>query len=130
MVATNLAQLEQMLRERMKSAMQVASDNIHSDIQKNLAAFYSVPQGKMYVRTGNLRNSAERTPVTSAGNTCSFEAKLNTTHGYTTGTFSKTEVLNAAENHTAGVLGRPGFWKKSEANMQKRLDSALRSHFR
>lgn len=130
MVATNLAQLEQMLRKRMKSAMQVASDNIHSDIQKNLAAFYSVPQGKQYVRTGNLRNSAERTPVTSAGNAFSFEAKLNTTHGYTTGTFSKTEVLNAAENHEAGILGRPGFWKKSEDKMQKRLDSALRSHFR
>lgn len=130
MVATNLAQLEQMLRERMKSAMQVASDNIHSDIEKNLAAFYSVPPGKMYKRTGNLRSSAERTPVTSAGNSFSFEAKLNTTHGYTTGTFSKSEVLDAAENHTHGVRGRPGFWKKSEGQMQKRLDSALRSHFR
>lgn len=129
MVVTSLAQLEQLLRAEMTSAMQMASDNIHSDIQKNLASFYSVPPGKRYVRTGNLRNSAERTPVTTAGNTCSFEAKLNTTHGYTTGTFSKTEVLNAAENHEAGILGSPGFWRKSEERMQERLDSAIRSHF-
>ena len=129
MVVTSLAQLEQLLRAEMTSAMQMASDNIHSDIQKNLASFYSVPPGKRYVRTGNLRNSAERTPVTTAGNTCSFEAKLNTTRGYTTGTFSKTEVLNAAENHEAGILGSPGFWRKSEERMQERLDSAIRSHF-
>ena len=129
MVVTSLAQLEQLLRAEMTSAMQMASDNIHSDIQKNLASFYSVPPGKRYVRTGNLRNSAERTPVTTAGNICSFEAKLNTTHGYTTGTFSKTEVLNAAENHEAGILGSPGFWRKSEERMQERLDSAIRSHF-
>ena len=129
MVVTSLAQLEQLLRAEMTSAMQMASDNIHSDIQKNLASFYSVPPGKRYVRTGNLRNSAERTPVTTAGTTCSFEAKLNTTHGYTTGTFSKTEVLNAAENHEAGILGSPGFWRKSEERMQERLDSAIRSHF-
>lgn len=130
MVATNLGQLEQMLREKMRSAMQLASDNIHSDTEKNLAAFYSIPQGKQYERTGNLGSSAERTPVSSCGNTFSFEERLNTTHGYTTGTFSKTEVLEAAEHHKAGILGKPGFWEKSEGKMQKRLESALHSKFR
>lgn len=129
MVATNLAQLEAMLRERLGTAMRVASDNIHSDIQKNLAAFYSVPQGKVYKRTGNLRSSAERTPITRTGNMFSFEARLNTTRQYTTGTFSKSKVLNAAENHTSGILGKPKFWARSEAKMQKRLDSAIRSRF-
>ena len=83
----------------------------------------------MYKRTGNLRSSAERTPVSGGGNTISFEARLNTTHGYTTGTFSKIEVLEAAENHTSGVLGQPGFWSRSESKMQELLDSAMGAHF-
>lgn len=129
MVATSLAQLEQMLRAKMRTAMQLASDNIDSNIKENLSSFYSSGNPRMYRRTGNLRDSAERTPLSDSGNTISFEAKLNTTHGYTTGTFSKTEVLNAAENHTAGVLGQPGFWARSESQMQKILDSAISSQF-
>ena len=130
MVATNMKQLEQMLRTKLKVAMQSASDNINSDITQNLSSFYTQGTPEFYKRTGNLGNSAERTPLSCSGNTISFEAGLNTTHGYTTGTFSKTEVLEAAENHEAGILGKPGFWEKSENNMQKLLDSAIRSLFR
>lgn len=129
MEITSLGQLEQVLRAEVQAAMQSASDNIHSEIENNLNSFYSVPQGKMYKRTGNLRSSAERTPVSGGGNTISFEARLNTTHGYTTGTFSKIEVLEAAENHTSGVLGQPGFWSRSESKMQELLDSAMGAHF-
>mgnify|MGYP004631427987 FL=1 len=129
MVATNMGQLEQMLRTKLKVAMQSASDNINSDITKNLSSFYTQGTPKIYKRTGNLGGSAERTPLSCVGNTVSFEAKLNTTHGYTTGTYSKTEVLEAAENHEHGVLGKSGVWAKSEGNMQKLLDSAIRSQF-
>jgi hypothetical protein len=37
--------------------------------------------------------------------------------------------LENAENGTGGILGKSGFWKRSENKMQKTLDSTMQQFF-
>ena len=40
-------------------------------------------------------------------------------HGYRTGTFSAQEVWEAVETGSAGVLGLPGRWAETEADIEE-----------
>lgn len=50
-------------------------------------------------------------------------------HGYTTGTFSAREVWEAAENHTSGVLGKPGRWAQTEQDVEQLANEIFAKHF-
>ena len=51
-------------------------------------------------------------------------------HGYTTGTFSAQEVWEAAENHTAGVLGKPGRWTQTETDIEEIVNDVFSRKFK
>ena len=129
MMATSLAQLKQMLLNEMKKAMSVVSEQSLAEMFKNTGEFYSGGSPIRYVRTGNLGSSPNTTALSSGGNQVSFEAYLDESGGYSTGTFSTSQVFSAAESGSSGILGTPGFWKRSEEQFQNILDSTMGSFF-
>lgn len=139
--ARNMAQLEQMLLNQMKKAMSVASSKMLADTMQETYSFYTQGKPKIYVRTGALGDSPKTTALSVSGKTVSFEVYLNQDLGYDVPNtaftdrgyasyFTGAQVLDAAEKGTAHILGKPGFWSRSEKTFQKTLDSTMRQFFK
>ena len=89
---------------------------------RNAESFYSQGSPTDYVRTGKYGDAPTSDGVQMSGNTVSTEIYMEEAgHGYATGTFSAREVWQAAEDHTAGVLGKSGLWQDSEDEIKKWL---------
>ena len=43
--------------------------------------------------------------------------------------FSAREVWEAAENHTSGVLGKPGRWAQTEQDVEQLANEIFAKHF-
>lgn len=141
MVASSMGELEKMLRQQMEKAMTVVDAKILADMYEEVGSFYGGGQPVLYQRTGNLGSSPRTTALTKGGNVMSFEAYLDQSVGYNVPNeafinkgyashFSTEEVFNAAEAGTAHIVGKPGFWARSEKKMQKELDSTMRGFFK
>lgn len=131
MVASNMAQLEQMLMNQMKKAMNVAAEQMKADVYEQVGSFYTQGSPKVYIRTGALGDTPRVTPITSSGKTVSYEVYLDQSHSYSTGTWDMATVMEHAESgNGGGILGKPGFWQRSQNNFQKTLDKVMRSFFR
>ena len=137
-VATSMAELEAMIRKQMESAMQVVQAKAEADMFEETGAFYT-GSPSIYRRTGKLGSSQRTTGISSGGNTVSFEAYLDygsytvpnndfTSRGYAS-YFSPLQVFTAAEEGGAHILGRSGFWRRSEEKIEKDLNETFASFF-
>lgn len=142
-IANSIGELEQMLRNQLHNAMQVVQAKAEADMFEETGNFYTVGNPKIYQRTGGLGSSPRTTNLSSGGNSVSFEAYLDPDQGwYGAGNpnpaftsrgfssyFSPMQILNAAEYHFAHVLGRPGFWRRSEQKFERDLNNTITSFF-
>lgn len=127
----NLNALLNAVRREMKSAMQSAEQRSHMKALENADEFYSQGNPERYVRTGKYGDSPDSTGVTGGGDYFEAEIYMNPAgHGYTTGTFSAQEVWEAAENHTAGVLGMPGRWAQTESDIEQIVNEEFGKRFK
>lgn len=138
--AKNMAELERMLMRQLQKAMNVASSKMLADAMEETYGFYTQGKPKLYVRTGALGDSPKTTAITTNGKSVSFDVYLDTNLGYRVPNpvftdkgyasyFSGSEVLSAAESGKAHILGKSGFWKRSEAKFQQTLDETMRQFF-
>ena len=96
----------------------------------NAKQFYSQGSPKRYDRTGKYGDAPDSTGAQGGGGHVSTEIYMNESgHGYTTGTFSAREVWEAAENHTSGVLGKPGRWAQTEQDIEQLANKIFAKHF-
>ena len=142
-VATSWGELEQMFQKEMQSAMNELNARALQDMKEETANFYSIGSPRLYTRTGGLGNSPTVTGVSGGGNFLEFKMYLNPNQGwYGRGNpnpaftkrgyasyFSPMQILNAAEYHFAHVLGRPGFWRRSELKVERDGIRIFTSHF-
>lgn len=97
MAAKNMKELEDMMLKEMRKAMNVASEKILEDMYKETEGYYTSGNPKKYVRTEALGDTPRTTSISSAGDTVSFKAYLDTNYKYTTGDNPNMEqVLNLA----------------------------------
>lgn len=132
MVASNMAQLEKMLMQRLNSAMTVASEQMLADMYKETGSFYTAGKPKKYKRTGALGDSPRTTALTQMRNGISFWAYLDDGHDYTTGTFTMGQVLQRAESthFRSGILGRPKFWQRTQKRFERTFRSTMKKFFK
>lgn len=127
----NLNALLNAVRREMKSAMQSSEQRSHMKALENADEFYSQGDPIRYVRTGKYGDAPDSTGVTGGGDYLEAEIYMNPAgHGYTTGTFSAQEVWEAAENHTAGVLGMPGRWAQTESDIEQIVNEEFGKRFK
>lgn len=141
-MATSWDQLEHEIMLDVKNAMMVVQLRAETVMKEELFGFYAGGHPKLYVRTGQLGNSSRVSPLSVSGTTAEFRAYLDkasvhyvvpnkafTDRGYSS-YFSTDEVFDAAEAGTAGIVGRPGFWKRSEQRFEQELNKALGQYFK
>ena len=127
----NLNALLNAVRREMRSAMQSAEQRSHMKALENADEFYSQGSPERYVRTGKYGDAPDSTGVTGGGDYLEAEIYMNPAgHGYKTGTFSVQEVWEAAENHTAGVLGMPGRWAQTESDIEQIVNEEFGKRFK
>lgn len=129
---TNLNALLNAMRREMRSAMQSIEQRSHMKAIENADEFYSIDSPeRQYERTGKYGDAPDSTGVTGAGDSLEVEIYMNPAgHGYTTGSFSAQEVWEAAENHTAGVLGMPGRWEQTENDIEQIVNEEFGKRFK
>lgn len=142
-MARSWAELEREIKQRMKSAMMVVQLRAETIMQEELFGFYAGGHPKRYQRTGQLGQSWRTTGVSEGGDSVSFKAYLdvgstsyqvpNPLFDFTgDGTFShftSQEVFDAAEGGYAHVVGRPGFWARSEQKFEQELNNVMAQYF-
>lgn len=141
--ASSLGALEAMIRAEALAAMHELNSKALQDMQEETQGFYSQGSPVLYTRTGGLANSPKVTGVSGGMHDFSFQMYLDpnqgwygkgnpnpafTSRGYAS-YYSPLQILNAAEYHFAHVLGRPGFWHRSELKVERDLQRIFSSHF-
>lgn len=141
MTANSMEELEKQIMDKMRTAMLVVRTKAEMAEKEELQSFYSTGNPSIYVRTGKLGNSDRISGLSGGGKRLSFDAWLDQSYGYDMPNeaftsrglpsyFSTPEVLIAAENGSSGVLGRPGFWQRTEKRIESDLNSTFASSFR
>ena len=127
----NYASLLSALQREMSIAMHNVEQRSHMKALENADEFYSQGEPQRYDRTGKYGDAPDSTGVIGNGNHLSAEIFMNPAgHGYTTGSFSVQEVWQAAEDHTAGVLGMSGRWAQTESDIERIISEEFNSRFK
>lgn len=128
---TSIAQLKSVLNRQMQRAMREIQKEAYRKTRDDVKEFYSSGSPLIYERTGALGETPQTTPMQSSGSKASFTIYLDQSHNYSTGRdlTSMSALLPAAENGGYGILGKPGFWQKSESDIQDTIDSIMGSYF-
>lgn len=127
---TSFAQLQAECQKKMRNAMEETVVEGWIKARENAESFYSVDSPNIYKRTGKYGDAPDAKDVSGNGNHLHAEIYMNPSgHGYTTGTFSAQEVWQAAEDHSAGVLGMPGRWTKTEQDIEDIGNDAFSKEF-
>lgn len=122
--------LEKAIQQEMKNAMEESVRKGYLKACENAVDFYSEGSPKVYQRTGTYGDAPDTDGVEGSGNNLSAKIYMNPSgHGYTTGTFSAQEVWEAAENHTAGVLGKAGRWEQTERDIEDAVNESFGKRF-
>lgn len=122
--------LEKAIQQEMKNAMEESVRKGYLKACENAVDFYSEGSPKVYQRTGTYGDAPNTDGVKGSGNNLSAKIYMNPSgHGYTTGTFSAQEVWEAAENHTAGVLGKAGRWEQTERDIEDAVNESFGKRF-
>ena len=85
MIASNMNDLERMLRKETRKAMDVASAKSLGDMYEETEDYYSQGRPAIYERTGALGDTPKITRTTSSGDEVSFDAYLDQNYVYSTG---------------------------------------------
>ena len=130
--ATNMAQLEAMIRKEMVAGLQMASIEANEIMNDAIKDFYAGGEPVMYQRTHQLDQTPETTEISQTGNSAFFDAYLNDSGGYYTGSQpSMSAVLQLTNNGSAPGLrpavGSTGYWNRAEQKFQKALDKGMHS---
>lgn len=127
---TNVSSLLAAVNKEMMQAMNEIDKNGLKIAKKNAKDFYTQGKPKVYDRTGTYGDAPNSTGVQGGGNHWSTEIYMEESgHGYRSGSFSAREVWEAAENHTYGVLGKPGRWAQTEEEVEKLANEIFAKHF-
>lgn len=136
MIATNMNQLELIILNQIKKAMDISANNMLSDMYDETYGFYTQSNPKEYIRTGALGNTPKVSVPMVNKNSVSFEAYLDKTHKYLTGKEpSMSDVLNLANygitNSSVGklfpTLGKQGFWERAKNKMLETFEEDMKT---
>lgn len=136
-MASSWAELEKEILDHMRAATSAVESKALSVMHEEVNTFYAAPEGWLYHRTNQLKNSPASTGL-GGTNPISFDYYLQpgdyppnpafTAYGWGTGHTGYT-VMTSAEQGTDYVKGNPGFWGRATARMEQEANSIFASYF-
>lgn len=117
------------LKKKLRSTIDEIADKSVVIMEEELENFYNGGVPLFYVRTGTLGTTPRVTDKYCSSNEAGVRASLNQDISYDTGTFSGAEVIDAAEHEKHGIVGRGGFWERSEERINETVDETIEKNF-
>lgn len=105
---------KQIIKPRVDASEQEGFQMTKEDIK----SFYIVPEGNVYQRTGAYGNSPKSSGVSGGNGNYHYNIHLNPP-SYSTGTYDGQTVLQEAQYHGSGILGRAGTWFEAEEDIKQ-----------
>lgn len=124
---TSMAALKNALRKQMYSTIQEATEKSYDDLRENVSEFYNSPQGT-YQRTGLLKDSPQLDGINYNGDNAVGQISINTGTQYDPAGRDTETIYGYAED--GGLRGNPGFWDRTEDDIQKNIEKIFSKHFK
>lgn len=122
--------IKRKIENDVQNAMNVARDKTSKQLDDNILGFYGGGEPNIYSRTGTLIDASDVTSVSGGSDSYEFTASMDGNKiSYSTGTFSGSQVVDATELGTSGVVGKSGYWEKTESEIPNIVDSELSKKF-
>lgn len=123
---TNWKDLEKAIQKEMYAAHDKTTMKSLRNLEQNVTNFYSYPGGK-YKRTGQLQASPQLDSAFRDGNSAASQISINTGTQYDPAGRDTETIYGYAE--AGGLLGKGGFWKETEEDIQRNLDNEFGARF-
>lgn len=119
--AKNKRELEKMLMDSLETTMKKVASKSLKELKSTTNDFYHTgKKPKLYQRTDKLKNTPQVSPLTRNENSILFDAGLDTSGQYLTGSNpSMYQVLQWAEHGEAGITGGPLKWDQAKERIKK-----------
>lgn len=128
-MVNSFAELESAISRDLASAMTGARNEVKEKLEDNVMDYYSQGYPKIYKRTGTLLTSPETTPVSGGGKEWKFTAYMDESISYSTGTYSGDEVIDVTEKGVSDVLGKSGYFRRTEDEVPDIVDKHMSKYF-
>lgn len=93
--------------------------------KEDIASFYIQGKPKQYVRTGKYGKTPQVLRPTGSNGNYHYIIWLEPPE-YTTGTYSGQKVMEEAQYHGSGILGRAGTWFEAEFDIVDAVKNAFK----
>lgn len=120
-----ITEIKKDIRRKLKSSIDEITERAEDIMNEELEGFYNGGTPVYYKRTYTLRNTPQVTDQYCSSNSAGVTLSLNQDISYGTGNFTGAEVIDAAEHGTAGIVGRSGFWERSEDRIKETVDDVI-----
>ncbi len=111
----------------MYNATQEATELSFQDLQLNVNHFYDAPEGR-YKRTDQLRDSPQLDGVNFEGDSAVGQISINTGTQYDPSGRDTETIYTYAE--AGDLLGNPGFWDKTEEQIENNIKTSFGKYFK
>ena len=118
--------LKSALQKEMYAALDEATENSFENLKENVSHFYDAPEGR-YKRTGQLMASPQLDGINHNGDSAISQISINTGTQYDPAGRDTETIYGYAE--AGGLLGKGGFWKETEEDIQRNLDNEFGARF-
>ena len=124
-----IPEIKKDLRKQLRNTINEVANRSEEIMHDEIEGFYAGGTPVYYNRTGTLGTTPQITDKYCNSNEAGVTASLNQNISYSTGYFSGAQVIDAAEHGTSGIVGRSGFWARSENRIKDAVDEAVANNF-
>lgn len=129
-VVSSFLEAKNLIEKNVRSGMNAAMDEVKPTFEDNVTEYYSVGNPVIYDRTGTLLESPNTTPVSGGGNHFEFKVEMQDSISYHTGTYTGAQVIDATEQGHSGILGKHGYFAKTEAEIPEIVDRNMSKYLK
>lgn len=129
--AENKRELEKMLMDSLEATMKKVAFKSLKELKTTTNEFYHTgTKPKLYQRTDQLKNTPQVSPITRNKTSISFDAGLDSSGQYTTGSNpTMYQVLQWAEHGEAGIAGGPLKWDQAKEKIKKTFREEMQKKY-
>lgn len=124
-----IPEIKKDLQKKLRNTINEVADRSEDIMHDEIEGFYAGGIPAYYKRTDTLGTTPQVTDKYCTSNEAGVTVSLNQDISYSTGSFSGEQVIDAAEHGSVGIVGRGGFWERSENRIKDAVDDAIAKNF-